>query len=701
MPGMHLQRLVASKLFQIFYFVTVLILAASCHPRYSERVAPVAKNGTIDLKNWDFEKDGPIRLNGEWELFWQQQLDQKSLNNTNQAAASHLRRDGLYELPREKGWMDHPLSSGRELAHLGFGTFSLKLLMPNQEGKPSQNPDFAMGLARAFTSYSLQAFDANGNPLGAAIKRGKAGPNRAETVPQNVIGMVPFSTAKQIHLVWQVSNFHYFIGGPVVAPLIGTYIQVHDQHLAKFFKDAFIAGLLIIIGLYHLIIYALYRRESAPLWFGLFCFQIAGYSLVVDGYVNSQFDGVFAWTLILRFYYGLFLYPTVSTFLLFLKHAFPGMVFKKSARMIVWTGFLTGLVSVMTPLDWILQRYLHYFFLLMVSLGIFYVIAVMSRAINSPQRKQAFVLSAGFALFSLALTHDVLGNIGMIPFYFNWTSTGLSLFILFQAIVISMNNRQVHNDKYLAQERTAEELEKKVSERTVELAAKSDQQKELLHVLCHDLSNPFTNIRAVLEFSEVNVSFFEEMKEALVISAENGLELINLIKEISALEEGMVQIELDHFNLGHLINKSLSILNHRIEEKGISINLNVDNTLLAQVERISFVNSVLNNILSNAIKFSAPHALITIDAYTSDWGAVVEISDFGIGMPAKILDNLYDMTKKTNRAGTQGETGTGFGMPLVKKLVERYGGSLQIVSKNQPDFPNDHGTTVTIYLQTN
>ena len=75
------------------------------------------------------------------------------------------------------------------------------------------------------------------------------------------------------------------------------------------------------------------------------------------------------------------------------------------------------------------------------------------------------------------------------------------------------------------------------------------------------------------------------------------------------------------------------------------------------------------------------------------------VIDHGIGIPDVLLNQLFDMSKTTSRAGTQGESGTGFGMPLVKKFVEGYGGTLQIDSKDINEFPDNHGTTVKIILK--
>ncbi|MCP4700292.1 MAG: ATP-binding protein, partial [Gammaproteobacteria bacterium] len=107
-------------------------------------------------------------------------------------------------------------------------------------------------------------------------------------------------------------------------------------------------------------------------------------------------------------------------------------------------------------------------------------------------------------------------------------------------------------------------------------------------------------------------------------------------------------------------------------------------------------NSVINNIFTNAIKFSYPDSKIIVTAEPAAACVKFSIRDFGIGMPGNLLKNLFDVRKTTSRMGTEGEEGTGFGMPLMKKFVNAYGGAIEIFSKAQHEAPQNHGTTVVI-----
>jgi nitrogen-specific signal transduction histidine kinase len=76
----------------------------------------------------------------------------------------------------------------------------------------------------------------------------------------------------------------------------------------------------------------------------------------------------------------------------------------------------------------------------------------------------------------------------------------------------------------------------------------------------------------------------------------------------------------------------------------------------------------------------------------------VQIGLNGMGMPAEIVQHLFDVSKGHSRKGTGGEKGTGFGMPLMNKFVRQFGGSVEVISRDVAEHPGDSGTEFRIYL---
>jgi two-component system, sensor histidine kinase and response regulator len=227
------------------------------------------------------------------------------------------------------------------------------------------------------------------------------------------------------------------------------------------------------------------------------------------------------------------------------------------------------------------------------------------------------------------------------------------------------------------------------------LSQKNDKIQELLRVVLHDLINPLSGIKGVIE---QDVSFWIEMKSHLEYAVDSCFTIIDNVRKMNSLNEGKMKLSLQHFNLRSAIDASILILSQKIKEKDITINLNVSEEFEIFGDASIFTHSIISNLLTNAIKFSNPKMPIEIYASKEREFIKLSIQDQGIGIPKGILNDIYSLTKPTSRLGTNGEKGTGYGMPLVKRFIEAFGGSIHIESKDETH--PDHGTTIILYLKT-
>ena len=230
------------------------------------------------------------------------------------------------------------------------------------------------------------------------------------------------------------------------------------------------------------------------------------------------------------------------------------------------------------------------------------------------------------------------------------------------------------------------------------LQEKLEENKQLIHVLAHDLKNPIGCALSMMELIDEDPEDAAEYSEYARSALEQGLQIIDLIKDFMAVKEKKMTLKLNRLNLAQLIGNSLNTLKNQFSDKNISVNVSVDSTLFVVVDEVSFVNSVLNNLMTNAIKFSFKGSAIDIIADQNQDLVSLSIIDKGIGMPKKIENDIFNIEKSISRPGTEGEVGTGFGMPLVKKFVEAYGGTIQIISKEKSADENDHGTKAVVTL---
>ena len=230
-----------------------------------------------------------------------------------------------------------------------------------------------------------------------------------------------------------------------------------------------------------------------------------------------------------------------------------------------------------------------------------------------------------------------------------------------------------------------------------EIARKNTELKEMLHIVCHDLANHFHVLSMSLDAIELApAADFETYLPLMKAALRNGIDLTEMIRKMRSAEDK--QITLRAVPLAATLAESLLLMQARLVAKELRVTLEVPSVNVL-AEPCMLVNSVFNNLLTNGIKFSHSGSHITIRATVeNDWVCVC-FRDRGVGMPADVLAHLFDLRQSRSRAGTAGETGTGFGMPLMCRLVTQFGGRVEVTSREETASPEDHGTEFKIWLK--
>ncbi len=226
------------------------------------------------------------------------------------------------------------------------------------------------------------------------------------------------------------------------------------------------------------------------------------------------------------------------------------------------------------------------------------------------------------------------------------------------------------------------ELIKKLSENNL-------SKDKLFSIISHDLRSPFN---ALLGFSELlNTEFetltHEEVKQYLKVifdTSKNLYGMTNNLLHFSRFQMGKIVFKPSEINLRKSINNALKLLNGNLLKKNISVNHNIDKSIFITADE-ELLNSILQNIISNAIKFSENGGEIFITSLVTKYfdkpnDVEISIRDNGIGMSKKDIENVYNNVMFTT-PGTQREYGTGLGLLLAKQFVEQLGGKIRIQSK--------------------
>lgn len=239
-------------------------------------------------------------------------------------------------------------------------------------------------------------------------------------------------------------------------------------------------------------------------------------------------------------------------------------------------------------------------------------------------------------------------------------------------------------------------LKLKLSQETV--IKQRNELREMVQILCHDLSNPLGAVISCFELAEYDPDYLRQNKHLILDYLRRQYDIIGLVRELRAIAEEKAVFSLAPVDLSWAVNESIETLQYQLDRKSIRVVVSIEEKTYVLAEKVSLVNSVLNNLLTNAIKFSYPASVINLIVEKKDGKIFLSVTDQGIGIPDDLMKRIYSIDRRSTRFGTMGEKGTGFGIPLVKKFVSEYSGTMEIRSKDENVFPEDHGTCITIIL---
>lgn len=231
------------------------------------------------------------------------------------------------------------------------------------------------------------------------------------------------------------------------------------------------------------------------------------------------------------------------------------------------------------------------------------------------------------------------------------------------------------------------------------LLEKNTNVENLLRVLVHDIANTLTSmtfnlLKAREDTDNPPPSMEFEKIEKAVEDIDN---LLSQIRHLKAVKDGKASLPLQPVSLTVALADVYDQIEYLAQIKGIKLNLDISrDRMMIYAEKTILSKVVLTNLLKNAIKFSYPGQRIDVKAYCSQDSVILRIQDYGMGIPPHILENIFDVGYPTSRSGTQGEKGTGFGMPLVKEYLQMMNGEIEIITRVEATDGAPVGTEITL-----
>ncbi|MDP6811592.1 MAG: PAS domain S-box protein [Alphaproteobacteria bacterium] len=226
--------------------------------------------------------------------------------------------------------------------------------------------------------------------------------------------------------------------------------------------------------------------------------------------------------------------------------------------------------------------------------------------------------------------------------------------------------------------------ETSIADQRDELQRMNQQKNRLFSIIAHDLRTPFNSL---LGFSEILASHSDNLERKEVgdyarmvhESAQQAHELLENLLEWARLQMGRRTSEPRPLDVTAAINAALNLAGANAAQKEIALERG-DIAVLTAFADPAMVETVLRNLVANAVKFTDAGGSVTVSAQRREKTIAITVSDTGIGIANDRLAGLFDMSTATSTIGTAGEKGTGLGLHLCKDLMELQGGDIEAES---------------------
>ncbi len=434
------------------------------------KTTPMAVKGILDLTDWDFEQDGAIKLDGEWEFYWNQLLSPDTL--ARDFANNKAVKTGFFNVPSD--WNGY-LINGQPLSGEGYATFRLII-------KIKQPQLLTLKVQELDTSYRLWLDQK------LLSSRGTVGKTATETIPQYSPQISHFITNGQtMELVLQIANFAYKDGGFYRSLTLGTATQIEQQTQQNWLFQMALFGSLSFMALYHFGLYMLRRKDLSSLYFGLFCSLLALRAIEPGERILSFFLGLDFEIATKMGHVTVF--PSAVIFFMFLETIFPQETSKKIGQVLLALAMAYSLIVLIMPAKIFSQLLVPSE---IVTIGLcFYGLGILIKA-NINKRDGAIFFMIGLVVLFFTVANDILYDNGLIQTAFlaplgTFIFTFLQAFFLlvkfsrtFTEVEILSEELQFSNQKLAEYNLT---LSEKVKERTFELQEKIEKIEQVEKII--------------------------------------------------------------------------------------------------------------------------------------------------------------------------------------------------------------------------
>lgn len=631
--------------------------------------------GILDLQYFEFEKTNFVKLQGECEFYWNE------LYTPNEFLTGNVGEPNYFEIPEV--WNAYQID-GQNLPRQGYATYRFRILFPT-EGR------YALKVKEFDCAYKLWVNAQD------SVQVGQPGTSKKSTLPNWKRQELYFNTLNQeAEVIIQIANFRHRKGGAEDGIVLGREKDVMKLKLEQVSAGIFLFGVILIIGIFHLVLYVYRRKESSMLVFSLLNFFIAlrllttGEKLLLDWLPNMP------WWLGIRLEY---LSYTIA-FPLFMYFIY--LLNKKEASLLVVKlvaaiGGLVALLILFTPAYIFTHTPLYY--QIVIGITACYIFYVLLKALLH-KHENSGMLFAGYFFFFIVVINDILHYSKIIDTSF-LMPFGLIVMILSQSFVLSKKSSTAFGEvERLSQELDlySKQLEERVVNRTHKVLKKSralekqaqdllaantrlkelDKYKqEMMGMIIHDLKNP---LNAIINLASEDRTLGNNTQ--IVRASKLMLNLVSNILDINKYEESELILNLEDTYFSQVLKEAFIEIQPLVRSKNIRLSLQISHDYLLEIDK-DLIKRVLINLLINAIKYSEAGSPVVIQAAPTKQSDMLELHviDKGSGIAKADQKKIFERFVQIAPQDLGDAKSTGIGLTFCKIAIEAHGGRIDVNSK--------------------
>ena len=260
-------------------------------------------------------------------------------------------------------------------------------------------------------------------------------------------------------------------------------------------------------------------------------------------------------------------------------------------------------------------------------------------------------------------------------------------FILFIFAFMRISGQAIQmetlNESLMNYQGVITQQKKELEEQNTELTQLNKTKDRFFSIIGHDLKSPLSSIQTMIQLKEQNLvdeedsqQFFSDLKR----TTQRTQDLLDNLLKWAILNSNQFKPQIAEIDLKEVALEVVKTAEGQIKQKNIRIAINLENGLRIKGDR-NMITTVIRNLLSNALKFTAVGGTVTLEGVQKEKLVLIRVIDTGIGISDEMLNSLFDLDHQELSEGTAGERGTGLGLVLAKEFVEKNNGQIRVESK--------------------